>query len=144
MPLKIKIKYASPESKRLEKIAIGDWIDMFADKTVSLGQGERGLIPLGVAIQLPAGYEAHLAPRSSTFKTWGIIQTNSPGIIDESYCGDNDWWFMPVHAMRATTINAGDKICHFRIVEKMQEVCLEEVESLGNADRGGLGSTGKR
>ena len=95
-----------------------------------------------VAMQLPNGYEAHVVPRSSTFKTYGIIQTNSKGIIDESYCGDNDEWKMPVYATRNTVINFNERICQFRIVKKMPKLNIIKVDNLDNDDRGGFGSTG--
>ena len=138
----IKIKYHVSDIEKISKIKQGDWIDLRAAETVEMKQGEYGLISLGVSMQLPKGYEAHVAPRSSTFKNFGIICANSFGIIDESYCGDNDIWRFPAIALRDTVINKGDRICQFRIVEKMQEVVLLEVETLGNPDRGGFGSTG--
>ena len=122
--------------------AKSDWIDLRSAQTVELKAGEFKLIPLGVAMQLPENYEAHMAPRSSTFKNWGIIQTNSVAVIDESYCGDNDEWRYPVYATRDTVINVNDRICQFRIMEKQPKVEFEEVEILGNDDRGGIGSTG--
>lgn len=137
----IKIKYF-PGAEKIEKIAIGDWIDLRSNIDVDLKHGDFKLIPLGVAMQLPEGCEALLAPRSSSFKTWGILQTNSPGVIDESYCGDNDQWHMPVLAMRDTQIKKGDRICHFRLQEKMSKVHFLEVAKLGNKDRNGFGSTG--
>lgn len=138
----IKIKYFIQDIDRLAPISKGDWIDLRAAQTVELKQGEFKLIPLGVAMQLPKGYEAHVAPRSSTFKNFGVIQTNSIGIIDNSYCGDNDQWFFPAFAMRDTVINKNDRICQFRIMEIQPKINFEEVESLGNDDRGGHGSTG--
>ena len=105
--------------------------------------GEFQLIPLGVAMQLPDGYEAHVVPRSSTFKNYGIIQTNSCGIIDGTYCGDQDMWRMPVYATRDTVIHANDRIAQFRIFENQPRIVFDEVESLGNENRGGFGSTGK-
>ena len=107
-------------------------------------KGEFCLIPLGVAMELPKGYEAHVVPRSSTFKNFGIIQTNHQGVIDASYCGDNDQWFMPVYAVRDTEIHVNDRICQFRIMENQPKVIFDEVTHLDNADRGGHGSTGKR
>lgn len=95
-------------------------------------------------MMLPEGYEAHVVPRSSTFKNWGILQTNSMGIIDNSYCGDNDIWQMPVYAVRDTHISKGDKICQFRIVPKMPTVNFAESDHLSDKDRGGFGSTGMR
>lgn len=150
-PLEIKIKYLKPDTKRLEKIEIGDWIDVYADETVTIKQGESTMISLGFCMQLPKGYEAHLAPRSSTFKKWGIIMTNSFGVIDESYCGDNDIWKFSAYCLQGkndylgeqcTIINRGDKIGQFRIVKKMPPINFVEVEHLGNSDRGGFGSTG--
>ena len=140
----IKIKYFSDEIERLDYIdGKSDWIDMRASEEVTLKAGEFKLIPLGVAMQLPKGYEAHLVPRSSTFKTWGIIQTNSMGVVDCSYCGDNDMWRMPVYAPRDTQIHINDRIAQFRIVKNQPQIDFVEVESLGNDDRGGFGSTGK-
>ena len=104
--------------------------------------GEFKLIPLGVAMQLPAGYEAHVCPRSSTFKNFGVIQTNSMGIIDNSYCGDNDQWCLPVIALRTTKIYKNDRICQFRLIKKTEPIDFTRVKSLGNTDRGGFGSTG--
>ena len=140
--MEIKIKYFKNNHYKIEKIEKGDWIDLRATETVMLTHGEFAMIPLGVAMQLPHGYEAHLAPRSSTFKKWGLIQVNSVGVIDESYCGDNDEWKVPVLATRDVVINAGDRICQFRIMEKQPEIEFTTVETLGNEDRGGFGSTG--
>jgi dUTP pyrophosphatase len=120
----------------------GDWIDLRANETISLRKGDFRLIPLGVGMILPRGYEAHVAPRSSTFKNWGIIQVNSVGVVDESYNGDNDQWFMPIFATRDTIINRNDRICQFRIVEKQPSIVFNEVEHLNDVDRGGCGSTG--
>lgn len=139
--MKIKIKYFDPACK-IKKIKKGDWIDLCAAVDVVMFDGESKIIPLGVAMEIPEGYEAHIAPRSSTFKEWGILETNGVGIVDNSYCGDNDQWGFPALATRFTTINKGDRICQFRIVEKQPKIEFEEVESLGNPDRGGFGSTG--
>ena len=139
----IKIKYLSNEIEKLEKISVGDWIDLRCAKEISLKAGEFALIPLGVAMQLPNGYEALVVPRSSTFKHFGIIQTNSMGVIDESYCGDNDQWHFPAYALRDTVIHVNDSICQFRIVKHQPEIEFQKVEDLGNLDRGGIGSTGK-
>ena len=95
-------------------------------------------------VKLPEGYEAHVVPRSSTFKNYGIIQTNSCGIIDGTYCGDDDMWRMPVYAVRDTVIHVNDRICQFRIFENQPKITFDEVESLGNKNRGGFGSTGKQ
>jgi dUTP pyrophosphatase len=142
--MQIKIKYFNEELPKVNKITQGDWIDLRAAKTIELKQNEFGLIPLGIAMELPEGYEAHVVPRSSTFKNFGIIETNSMGVIDESYKGDNDQWFFPAYALRDTTIEFGERICQFRIMEKMPEVEFVEVEHLGNDDRGGHGSTGTK
>jgi dUTP pyrophosphatase len=142
---KIKIKYISDQVEKLRYIDnISDWIDLRAAETVVMTAGEFKLIPLGIAMELPLGYEAHVVPRSSTFKNFGILQTNSTGIIDESYCGDNDQWFFPALAMRDTVINVNDRICQFRIVEHQPKIEFIETETLGNKDRGGHGSTGKQ
>lgn len=142
--MKIKIKYFTDEIDKLTYIdGKSDWIDLRAAKTVELKAGEFKLIPLGIALELPRGYEAHVVPRSSTFKNYGVIQTNSQGIIDETYCGDNDQWFFPAYALRNTVININDRICQFRIMEHQPKVEFNEVSSLGNQDRGGHGSTGK-
>ncbi|MBB2182085.1 dUTP diphosphatase [Lachnospiraceae bacterium MD1] len=139
----IKIKYLNDQLERLEYIENkSDWIDLRAAETVTMKAGEFKLIPLGVAMQLPKGYEAHIVPRSSTFKNFGILQTNSTGIVDESYCGDNDQWYFPALAMRDTQINLNDRICQFRIVEHQPTIKFHEVDTLGNEDRGGIGSTG--
>lgn len=140
---RIKIKYLK-DIEKIEKISKGDWIDLRAAEDVELKNGEFKIIPLGVAMEIPRGYEAHLAPRSSAFKKWGVIQTNSIGVIDNSYSGDNDEWGMPVIAMRDTKINKNDRICQFRIVESQPEIEFVEVDTLGNADRGGFGSTGEK
>jgi dUTP pyrophosphatase len=140
----IKIKYFSDEIERLDYIdGKSDWIDLRASEEVELAAGEFKLIPLGVAMQLPKGYEAHLVPRSSTFKTWGLLQTNSMGVVDCSYCGDNDMWRMPVYATRDTVIHVNDRIAQFRIMENQPKIVFTEVETLGNNDRGGFGSTGQ-
>ncbi|MGN7324903.1 dUTP diphosphatase [Bacillus altitudinis] len=142
--MQIKVKYLDETQARISKIEKGDWIDLRAAEDVVMGKEEFKLIPLGVAMELPEGYEAHVVPRSSTFKHFGIIQTNSMGVIDESYKGDNDFWFFPAYALRDTQIKKGERICQFRIMEKMSEVELIEVDHLGNDDRGGHGSTGTK
>ena len=141
---RIKIKYFSDEIERLTYIdGKSDWIDVRASEEVELKAGEFKLIPLGIAMELPKGYEAHLVPRSSTFKTWGLIQANSMGVVDCSYCGDNDMWRMPVYATRDTVVHVNGRIAQFRIMENQPRIVFEEVEHLGNDDRGGFGSTGK-
>ena len=139
--MQIKIKYHNKNIDKIKKIAVGDWIDLRAAETVELKKGEYQLISLGVSMQLPKGYEAHVVPRSSTFKNFGVIQTNHHGIIDESYCGDGDIWKFPAYALKDTMIKENDRICQFRIVEKMPEVEFIEVEKLENENRGGFGST---
>ena len=142
--MKIRIKYFSQEIEKLRYVdGKSDWIDLRAAKEVELKKGEFALIPLGVTMELPAGYEAHVVPRSSTFKNFGVIQTNSMGVIDETYCGDNDQWFFPAYALRDTVIHVNDRICQFRIMEHQPALDFEETDVLGNEDRGGHGSTGK-
>lgn len=144
----IKVKYFKNHEgltvEPLKKIDKGDWIDLRANETISLKKGDFRLIPLGIGIKLPEGYEAHVAPRSSTFKNWGIIQVNSVGVIDNSYSGDNDQWFMPVYATKDTTIQRNDRVCQFRIVEKQPMIEFDTVKFLDNVDRGGFGSSGKQ
>ena len=143
--MEIKIKYFSDKIERLRYIdGKSDWIDLRAAEEISLQAGEFRLIPLGIAMQLPAGYEAHIVPRSSTFQNYGILQTNGMGIIDETFCGDNDQWFMPAYAVRNTVIHAGDRVCQFRIMAHQPPLSFAACEHLGNADRGGHGSTGVR
>lgn len=141
--MEIKIKYWNGMNP-LELIEQGDWIDLRSRETISLATGNYYEIPLGVAMKLPVDYEAIVAPRSSTFKKYGVIQTNSIGIIDNSYCGDNDEWKMPVIATRKTVIQAGDRICQFRIQKKMTKPSLKTVSHLSDNDRGGFGSTGDK
>lgn len=117
-------------------------IDLRSAVDIHLAAGQTAFIPLGVGMILPDGYEAHIAPRSSTFKNWGILQTNSVGVVDNSYSGDNDQWMMAVYATRDTEIKKGDRICQFRIMEKMPELDIEEVEHLNEESRGAFGSTG--
>lgn len=137
----IKIKYFDDELIRLEKIAIGDWIDLRSMEDVEMKQGEYKLLKLGVAMQLPSGYEAHVLPRSSTFKNFGIILANSMGVIDNSYCGSEDMWSFPAIALRDTKINKNDRICQFRIVKNQPQIEFIEAKELGNVSRGGIGST---
>ena len=143
-PETIQIKYFSDKVPRIEKLAVGDWIDLSTSEDVKMKMFEHKLIPLGVAMKLPAGYEAHVAPRSSTFRRYGIIQANSIGIIDNSYCGDNDQWMLSAVALKdGVDIPAGSRICQFRIVKKQPEVEFIQVEKLESPDRGGFGSTGR-
>lgn len=140
----IKVKYFVKDLEPLvymrEK---SDWIDLRAAETVTLRAGEYRMIPLGVAIALPVGYEALIAPRSSTFKNYGILQTNSVGVVDHSYQGDNDQWMMPVYATRDTVIEKNDRICQFRLIKTQPLLAFKTVEHLDAPDRGGFGSTGK-
>lgn len=140
--MKILIKYADDEIVRLEKIAIGNWVDMRSAKDVTIKKGEFALIPLGVAMKLPDGFEAHVVPRSSTFKNFGVIQTNHMGVIDNSYSGNDDWWFFPAFALRDTEIHKNDRICQFRIEKVQPNIEFEEVDELSSISRGGHGSTG--
>lgn len=141
----IKIKYFTDEIEKLTYIGgKSDWIDLRAAKKVEMKSGDFCLIPLGVAMELPKGYEAHIVPRSSTFKNFGIIQTNHMGVIDETYCGNNDQWFFPAYALRDTVIEVNDRICQFRIMKHQPSIYFEEVPELISEDRGGHGSTGKR
>ena len=141
----IKIKYLNDEITRLEYIdGKSDWIDLRAAEEVELKAGEFKLIHLGVAMQLPERYEAHIVPRSSTFKKWGIIQTNHCGIVDNTYCGPNDWWRMPVFALRDTKIEVNDRICQFRIQKNQPTLVFNEVEEMEADNRGGFGSTGTK
>ena len=156
--MKMRIKYFDGATK-MEKIVKGNWIDVYSNADIFVPVGERAMIPLGFALELPQGWEGHLAPRSSTFKSWGIIQTNHVGVVDDTYIGDNDHWHMPVYCLTANCkvneneiptvdgrqgvwIRKGDKIGQFRIMEVMPEIEFDEVESFGNADRGGFGTTG--
>ncbi len=140
---KIRIKYFTDKIEKLKYIdGKSDWIDLRCAEEITLKKGEFKLIPLGVAMQLPAGYEAHVVPRSSTFKNFGVIQTNHCGVIDESYSGDNDQWYMPVLAVRDTQIHVNDRVCQFRIFEHQPVIEFDETDHLDGADRGGFGSTG--
>ena len=154
--MELRIKYFDGATK-MEKITKGNWIDVYANKDVFVPYMGYAMIPLGFALELPKGWEGYLAPRSSTFKTWGIIQTNSVGVVDDTYIGDNDQWHMPVYCLqgkdiesengeevKGTWIRKGDKIGQFRIMEVMPEIEFEEVESFGNKDRGGFGTTGTK
>lgn len=144
--MKIDIKYFKNKNGE-EQVPLmsnekGDWIDLRANEDYSLKAGDFTLIRLGVAMRLPEGYEAHLAPRSSTFKKWYILQVNSVGVIDNSYSGDNDEWMMPVYATEDTTITRGDRICQFRIIKRQPEIVFNKVDRLDDVDRGGFGTTG--
>lgn len=138
----IKVRYLRGV-KKIERFNVGDWIDLRAAEDVIMKAGEFKLIPLGVAMELPKGYEALVAPRSSTFKKMHILLANSIGIIDESYKGDNDEWHFPAYAVKDTIIHKDERICQFRIIQHQPLIHLLEVDHLGNADRGGIGSTGR-
>lgn len=140
----IKIKYHDPDIAKLGVVQKGDWIDLRAAEDVVMEPGEFRIISLGVSIKLPEGYEGHLAPRSSTFKNFGILQTNGVGVVDESYCGDDDVWGFPALAIRHTEIHKGDRICQFRIMKKMDDIQFVSVDSLDSKSRGGFGLTGKQ
>lgn len=141
----IKIKYFTDKIEKLTYIdGKSDWIDLRASEDVTLKAGDFYLVPLGVAMELPSGYEAHIVPRSSTYKNFGVIQANHCGVIDGSYCGDEDMWRMPVIAMRDTQIHVNDRICQFRIMKNQPKIQFEEVEYLTGPNRGGFGTTGRQ
>ena len=141
--MEIKIKYFT-DIEKIKQIPNGDWVDLRSAIDITLKKGEFTIIPLGVGMKLPFGYEAHIVPRSSTYKNYGIIQTNHMGVIDNSYSGDNDQWGMPVIAMRDTIIHKNDRICQFRITQKQPDFEFTEVKCLDTKSRGGFGSTGKQ
>lgn len=154
--MEINIKYFEGATE-LKRISKGNWIDVYARKDIFVEKDDNALIPLGFALEIPKGWEGHLAPRSSTFKTWGVIQTNSVGVVDDTYIGENDEWLMPVYCLKPKTtemidgvekegtwIRKGDKIGQFRIMEVMPEIVFIKKDHFGNADRGGFGTTGKQ
>ena len=145
MSEQIKVVYHEKEIDKLCFIggSKSNWIDLHAAETVDMKAGEFKLINLGISMKLPEGYEAHIVPRSSTFKKYGIIQTNHMGIIDNSYCGNNDVWMMPAYALRDTHIDKNDRICQFRISKTQPDIVFKDVDHLEETDRGGIGSTGK-
>ena len=143
--LSIKIKFKDPKVyKDFNHIEVGDWIDLRVNDTVSLKAGQFKLLDLGVALELPKGYEAYILPRSSTFKKYGLIQTNGVSAIDNSYNGDEDWWLYPVKADRDITLLKGTRICQFRIQKNQPKIKFEIVDKLENSNRGGVGSTGEK
>ncbi len=143
--MEIRIKYFSDRIERLRYIdGRSDWIDLRAAEDVIMKAGEFRLIPLGVAMRLPKGYEALVVPRSSLFKNYGLLQANSVGVIDETYRGDNDQWMFPAYATRDTEIRLNDRICQFRILRHQPAIVFREEEHLEDGDRGGFGSTGKQ
>lgn len=152
--MEVRIKYFDKELEKVNFIGgeKSDWYDLRAREDVFVPLSKLTMIPLGVAMQLPEGYEAHVLPRSSTFKKWGIIMVNSMGVIDGSYCGDTDEWQFPalcldakdvVDGVQGTMVHKGDRICQFRLMENMEPVYFREVLMLGNVSRGGFGTTGK-
>ena len=141
--MEVSIKYHA-DIYPVEKVQKGDWIDLRLAEDVNLKKGEFRLLSLGISMKLPDGYEALVMPRSSTFKHWGIIQTNSVGLNDNSYCGDDDVWMMPVLATRDVTIEKNSRICQFRIQKKMDDVEFKTVKHLDGENRHGFGSTGTK
>jgi len=139
--LEIKIKYHT-NIDPIKKVVNGDWIDLRLAEDVELMAGEYKLLSLGVSMELPEGYEAVMVPRSSTFRNWGIIQANNFGVIDNSYCGDDDVWHFPALATRYVQIEKNSRICQFRIQRKMEDINFITVDTLGNVNRGGIGSSG--
>lgn len=149
----ILIKYHDEDILPIEKISVGDWIDLRSAEDVFIEEGDCKVISLGVSMKLPEGYEAHIVPRSSTYKTWGIIQSNSLGVIDNSYSGTNDIWRFSAICLKGkyydskgigTYIKKGDRICQFRIMKKQPELQFISVDALDDVDRGGFGSTGSK
>ena len=150
----LKIRYENPSFPTLHMTEKGDWIDLKSAERYELKAGEFALINLGIAMEIPDNFEAWLAPRSGTFKKYGLLQTNSIGIIDNSYSGNNDIWKMPVYATRDTVVEKGDRLCQFRLIERMHSIFdrkitrpsdlyIVEVENLNDSDRGGFGSSGR-
>ena len=141
---KLKIKYHVKELEKLRYIdGKSDWIDLRVAENVSMKQGEYRLISMGISVEIPKGYEMLIVPRSSAYKNFGILQTKAMGVVDESFCGDNDIIHMPILAMRDTEIHINDRIGQFRLMPHQPEVHFIEVDHLDNEDRGGFGTTGK-
>lgn len=140
----ILVKYQDERVPELREIAIGDWIDIASPDLIKYKKGDTVSVNFGVAMELPSGYEAHIAPRSSTFQNTGLILTNGVGVIDNSYCGDNDFWGAKFYATRDGFIDRGQRICQFRIMKNQPDIHFQTVKTLGNEDRGGYGKgTGK-
>lgn len=140
----IIVQYLDDTIERLQKIEKGDWIDLRSAYDYVIPKGQFMLIHLGVAMKLPDGYEGHLVPRSSTYKKYGIIQANHQGVVDNSYCGPNDWWYFPAIALNQDAhIKKGERICQFRIMEKQPEIEFIEGQ-MQDKNRGGFGSTGTK
>ena len=140
--MELKIKYHVDHAVRIGELVQGDWVDLRSAEKVYMYKGDFMYISLGISVEIPKGYEMHIVPRSSTYKKFGVIQANHMGIIDNSYCGDNDIICFPAIAMRDTVIGFGDRICQFRLMKNQEPLEFVEVDTLGNPDRGGLGSTG--
>lgn len=140
--MEIKVKYMAGVAE-IWQAHPGEWYDLRAAESIYFRRGDFRKIPLGVAMELPKGYEAHVVPRSSTFEKYGIIMTNSFGVIDNKYCGDNDFWSFPAYAVRDTWVMKNERICQFRLVEQQPEVTFRRVDKLGNDDRKGFGSSGR-
>lgn len=141
--LVVHVKYHVDALIKMDKIDVGDWIDLRSAETIEMKAGEFKFISLGVSMKLPDGYEAYLAPRGSTFKNFGLLQTNSVGVVDNSFSGTNDIWRFPAYAVRDTKIELNDRLCQFRLNKIQPTICFNEVDSLDETDRGGFGSTGK-
>lgn len=140
--MSLKIKYLDKTLPKLIKNKNGDCIDLYTSGDYLFKKGQSILVKLGVAMEIPEGYEAHIYPRSSTFKHHGLLLTNSVGIIDNSYCGDDDEWLALMYATRDGVVKHGTRLVQFRLVENMPSIELEEVEHLGNNSRGGYGTSG--
>lgn len=140
--MNIKVKY-KPGMIPLETIEVGDWIDLRCAGNYKIAEGDWGLIPLGVAMEIPKGWEAIVLPRSSTFKKYGLIMTNSAGVIDEVYNGDDDFWMFPFYATRDIVLTKNTRIAQFRLQKHQPMINFKTVEKLGNKNRGGFGSTGE-
>lgn len=138
----LKVKYIDQDMPKITSIDKGDWIDLYTLDNVYITKGFSELISLGVIIKLPEGYEAILAPRSSTFKKFGIIQTNSIGVIDNSYCGPDDVWKMSVYGTRDAFIPKYTRIAQFRIIKNQPDLSIVEIDEVNGESRGGFGSTG--
>ena len=138
--MELQIKYFTDEVQ-LKMLSIGDWIDVKSAIDIQYKEGDFILLPLGFALKLPDGYEALLVPRSSTFRKYGVIQTNGMGVIDNSYSGDTDQWMVPFLAMRDGHIEKGDRVAQFRVLKNQDPISFERVSHLGTS-RGGFGSTG--
>lgn len=142
--MEIKIKYHTDKIEKLRYIdGKSDWIDLRVARDYDLKKGDFALIDLGVSVKLPQGYEMITAPRSSTFRNYGLLQTNSIGVVDESYCGDDDILMMPVYATRDVHLSVNDRICQFRIFKHQPPVEFVETDHLSDESRGGFGSTGR-